>query len=376
MSATIAANVRLIAFYLPQFHPISENDVWWGPGFTEWRNVVRAQPLFSGHYQPHLPADLGFYDLRVAEVRDAQAQLAKAYGVFGFCYYHYWFNGRRLLHRPLDEVLKSRTPRFPFCLCWANESWSRRWDGKEHELLLSQSYSREDDQAHIDHLIPIFEDDRYIKVDGRPLLLVYRTHMLPDSVRTSDEWRTRAQSVGFPDLYLVRVGGDGADVDPGSIGFDAVVEFAPDWTMLPKRKYWRDDWGVVPRLSNLLQQMRLMSRAYRDHSVYSYAEMAAMMAARPAVSFKRFRCATPGWDNSARRQRGAKIFHGSTPHRYEAWLSALVQETLNTFGGDERLVFVNAWNEWAEGNHLEPDLRWGRAFLEATARAIAGPSQR
>ena len=174
-----ASPLRTLAFYLPQYHPIAENDEWWGAGFTEWRNVVQAKPLFNGHYQPHLPADLGFYDLRVPETREAQADLARAYGITGFCYYHYWFNGRPLLSRPFHEVFRSGRPQFPFCLCWANENWTRKWDGQEHEVLLAQRYSPDDDRQHIEYLLPFLADERYVRIHGRPLLLVYRTSSLP-----------------------------------------------------------------------------------------------------------------------------------------------------------------------------------------------------
>lgn len=362
--------VRIIAFYLPQFHPIPENDRWWGKGFTEWRNVIQAKPLFKGHYQPHLPADLGFYDLRVPETRDAQAELAQTYGITGFCYYHYWFNGHRLLNRPFDEVFGTGYPRLPFCLCWANENWTRRWDGLEGEVLMKQEYSHEDDYAHIEHLIRAFSDDRYIKIDGRPLFLVYRTAVLPNPARTAEIWKKACRAAGFPDLFLARVESHGRDVAPATIGFDAAVEFAPHWTVLPSRRFRRDKWDVPQRVYNALQKAGLMSWAYRTHQVYSYAALSERMQSRPPVSYSRFRCATPGWDNSPRRQKEATIFYGSTPKLYERWLQALVRETLATRQNDERIVFVNAWNEWAEGNHLEPDQRWGRGYLEATARAV------
>jgi lipopolysaccharide biosynthesis protein len=363
-------NIRALAFYLPQFHPIPENDQWWGKGFTEWRNVVKAKSLFEGHYQPHLPADLGFYDLRVPETREAQAELAQAYGITGFCYYHYWFNGRRILNRPFDEVLSTGRPQLPFCLCWANENWTRRWDGLENEVLLKQEYSPEDDQAHIEHLIEAFSDDRYIKIDGRPLYMVYQTAKLPNPARTAEIWRKACRAAGFPDLFLARVESHVRGVDPATIGFDAAVEFAPDPDCAPPRRFQRDDWDATQRVYNALQKAGLMSRAYRTEKVYSYAGLCERMQSKPAVSYSRFRCATPGWDNSARRQRDAVIYYGSTPKLYEQWLQALVAETLAQRRGDERIVFVNAWNEWAEGNHLEPDQQWGHAYLEATARAL------
>src|ERR1035438_6297622 len=193
---------RAIAFYLPQYHPIPENDAWWGKGFTEWISVTKARPLFKGHYQPQLPADLGFYDLRVPEARRAQAGLAREYGIHGFCYYHYWFHGKRLLERPFNDVLESGKPAFPFCLCWANENWTRRWDGKEEQVLLKQVYSIEDDIQHIRALLPVFKDSRYIKVNGKPVFLVYRIGNLPAPAETLRRWREEAAKAGLPGLYI------------------------------------------------------------------------------------------------------------------------------------------------------------------------------
>lgn len=366
------ASLRAIAFYLPQFHPIPENDRWWGKGFTEWTNVAKARPLFRGHYQPHLPADLGFYDLRVPEVRAAQAEMARTYGLTGFCYYHYWFNGTRLLNRPFDEVLASGRPDFPFCLCWANENWTRRWDGYDHEVLLRQQYSFDDDLTHIEHLLPAFEDPRYIKIGGKPLLLVYRSEVLPDAGRTAALWRERVQKAGFPDLYLARVESWRAGIPPASINFDAAVEFAPDkGVVLPK-------FRSTNPLLNALQQPLIRSGLLRPSPdalrLYSYDALVAGMRAKIEVSYPRFRCVTPGWDNSARRVNGATIFVGSSPATYRDWLNEVVSETLSSVGL-EPIIFINAWNEWAEGNHLEPDLRDGRAYLEATAEILRGAAR-
>src|SRR4029077_7166935 len=213
--------VKLIAFYLPQYHPIPENDDWWGKGFTEWTNVTKARPWFRGHYQPHLPADLGFYDLRLPETREAQANLARQYGIHGFCYYHYWFNGRRLLERPFNEVLASGSPDFPFCLCWANENWTRAWDGLEREVLIQQHYDSNDDLAHIRWLANAFRDPRYIRVHGKPLFLVYRVASLPDPMQTVSIWREEARRLGIGELFLCavesRVGGS-QSVNPSRLG--------------------------------------------------------------------------------------------------------------------------------------------------------------
>lgn len=359
--------IRALAFYLPQFHPIPENDDWWGKGFTEWTNVTRARPRYPGHYQPHLPADLGFYDLRLPEAREAQALLAREYGIHGFCYYHYWFNGRRVLERPFSEVLASGKPDFPFCLCWANENWTRAWDGSEREILLEQHYNHEDDINHIRSLIPALRDDRYIKIDDKPLLLVYRTNLLPDPKRTAEIWREEAVKAGLKGLYLVRVESFGNTINPHDIGFDAATEFAP----------FGGQTGKLLKntmLHKLLSKAGLVSDAYFENSIVSYDSIVKSMLAKPAPDYTYFRSVTPSWDNCARRKKGAFILDGATPEKYEAWLHAAKQITLQNNRPSEQLIFINAWNEWAEGNHLEPDLHWGRAYLEATTRALANES--
>lgn len=368
MNASIpCASIRAIAFYLPQFHPIPENDEWWGKGFTEWRNVVKAKPLFPGHYQPHLPADLGFYDLRLPEAREAQAALAREYGIHGFCYYHYWFNGRRILERPFDEVLKSGKPDFPFCLCWANENWTRIWDGGDKHVLLEQNYTAEDDLAHIQSLIPAFRDERYIRVDGKPLFVVYRAELIPDPVRTTAIWREAAVKAGIGDLYLARVESYESvrnDVSAPSLGFDADVEFAPFSWNLGNVKF-------KSGFARALASAGLLSKGFIDNRVVEYDDMVRGMQARPEVEWTRFPCVTPSWDNSARR-KNASIFVESTPEKYETWMRQAVEKISRQRTGDERIVFINAWNEWAEGNHLEPDLKWGRAYLEATRSGLRG----
>lgn len=356
---------RTLAFHLPQFHPIPENDAWWGKGFTEWTGVARARQLIPGHYQPHLPADLGFYDLRLAEARAAQAQLAAEYGISGFCYYHYWFGGHRILNRPVDEILDSGEPDFPFCLCWANENWTRTWDGRSSQVLLRQEHSDEDDLAHIEHLLPVFADRRYVRVGGRPLFLVYRTELLPEPARTAERWRTRALQAGLGEIFLARVESFDATTDPATIGFDAAVEFAPDWRLMrPVRE------GLLPRL---LGWLGLYPRARLDHRFADYGQMARDMLAKPEPRYRRYRCVMPGWDNTPRRREGATVFTGSTPEAYGAWLrEILLAESTRGLPQDERLVFINAWNEWGEGCHLEPDLRWGRAYLDAHREALRG----
>ena len=355
--------VRSVAFYLPQYHPTAENDAWWGAGFTDWINVVRAAPRFRGHYQPHLPADLGFYDLRSPETREAQAELARSHGVDGFCYYHYWFNGRPLLERPFNEVLASGKPDFPFLLCWANENWTRVWDGGSRQVLIEQRYSEVDDRAHIRSLLPAFGDRRYITVDGRPVFLVYRAGALPDPSRTTEVWRQEAAAAGLRGLYLCRVDTDGDDrADPRRTGFDAAVEFQPD-TSLATRRIGRNRVGGA-----------LTARGHARNFVMDYADLVTQAMQRPPAEYVRFPCVMTAWDNSARRHEGAWIFHGSTPDSYGSWLRTAL-DRFEPPTPEENLVFTNAWNEWAEGNHLEPDQRWGRGYLEAHAAALAGVTQ-
>lgn len=350
--------LRAIAFYLPQYHPIPENDAWWGEGFTEWTNVRKAEPRFDGHYQPHVPGQLGYYDLRDPKAQAEQAELARAYGISGFCYYHYWFNGKRLLEHPFNEILKSGKPDFPFCLCWANENWTRRWDGEEREVLMAQNHSHEDDVAHIESLFPAFRDPRYIRVDGKPLFLVYKTNLLPDPKKTAEIWREAARKAGIGELYLVRVENSfqGHDPSPLEIGFDAAAEFAPHWGCLGPNN----------------------SSSYRLHDdftdcnprIYDYDNIMAAMFSRPKPDYKLFRATFPSWDNSARRRNEPILFSNSSPEKYAFWLSQIARYTLRNFTGDERLVFINAWNEWGEGCHLEPDQKYGLRYLEATQYAL------
>ena len=302
-------DVRLIAFYLPQFHPIPENDQWWGKGFTEWTNVTRARPLFEGHYQPHLPSELGFYDLRVPEVREEQARLAGEYGIHGFCYYYYWFGGRRLLERPFEEVLASGRPDFPFCLCWANETWTRRWDGLDREVLMAQVHSEEDDARFVQSLFPAFRDARYIRVQGRPLLIVYRASLLPDPARTIATWARECRSAGISPPFLLAALTFDID-DPKPYGFDGAVEFPPHQSR-------------ARRLTNALRLTDLP----HEGNVFDYADAARSYIDRPEPEYPLFRAVMTGWDNTPRRQRRGYVFLGATPERYGEWLAEAVRQT-------------------------------------------------
>ena len=317
--------VRAIAFYLPQFHPIPENDEWWGKGFTDWANVAKAKPLFKGHYQPHLPADLGFYDLRLPEVREAQANLAREYGIHGFCYYHYWFNGRRLLERPVNEILASGQPDFPFCLCWANENWTRRWDGLEKDILLAQNYCDEDDLKHIRWLAGVFRDPRYIRVNERPLFMVYRLSKLPNPARTLELWRNEARHLGIGDIFICNVEGLKSEENMvGKCGLDGAVEFAPDWNRLPPPKNSPRNWrerllGNHTRIHRLCAELGLVKpRQPENLPIRSYLGLVASMLAKDHPPYLRFPCVTPSWDNTARS--AYLILEGSTPLIYQQWL--------------------------------------------------------
>jgi hypothetical protein len=347
-----ASGAKLIAFYLPQFHPIPENDRWWGEGFTEWTNVVKAEPLFPGHYQPHMPADLGFYDLRLPDVRAAQAEMAEAYGIHGFCYYHYWFHGKRLLEKPFDAVLKSGDPSFPFCLCWANEPWSRRWDGRPHDVLQHQSYSTADDVEHIRWLLPALADSRAITIEGKPVFVIYQAQDLPDSARTVEIWREEVDRAGLPGLYLMTVEtGWDAGWDATKAGFDAKILFQPQFSVLDQ----------VPTLFVGPETMR----------VYDYETAWRALADPEPAPYKRFETVCARWDNAPRQGANGVVLHRSTPEGYGEWLAHAIARVIGD-PEDQRLVFVNAWNEWAEGSHLEPDQLYGRGYLEATRRALHG----
>jgi lipopolysaccharide biosynthesis protein len=345
-------HVRAIAFYLPQFHPIAENDRWWGEGFTEWTNVSRAKPNFVGHYQPHLSADLGFYDLRVPEVRERQAALAREHGIHGFCYYYYWFAGKRLLERPLEEMRTSGAPAFPYCLCWANENWTRRWDGAEREVLIAQNPSRADDERLIRDLLPHFRDPRYIRVHDKPLLIIYRVGVLPDVRASAAIWRDVCRREGIGDIYLCAAKTYDTG-DPARYGFDAIVEFPPHGVRTPP----------------VNAQVQITNPDF-DGTIVDYRRYVVDSLARVDPAWVVHRTAMPGWDNAARRPDHALTFIHATPEIYEIWLRELVARTVEKRIPEERLLFINAWNEWAEAAHLEPDQRYGRQYLEATQRAL------
>lgn len=343
--------IKLVAFYLPQFHPFPENDKWWGKGFTEWYNVAKAKPNFKGHYQPHLPIHYGFYDLRLVEILQEQAKLARNYGIHGFNFYYYWFDGKILMHKPFELLMANKDIDINFCITWANENWTRRWDGAENDVLMAQNHCEEDSIKIIEHLFTYFRDPRYIRIENKPVFIIYRSNIIPNMEETLNLWRKKALEAGFDGIYLVGAQTFGF-VDPKEYGFDAVMEFPPH--------------TVKSGLIN--DSLEITNESFEGH-IYNYEEVVKNSCLEEEVEYKKFRTAMLGWDNSARKQNNSNIFYNFSTLKYKQWLSNIAHQTLEKgelSSPDEKIAFVNAWNEWAEGTHLEPDRKCGYAYLQAT----------
>jgi lipopolysaccharide biosynthesis protein len=392
---------RLIAFYLPQFHPTSENDEWWGTGFTEWTNVARARPLFPGHYQPRLPADLGFYDLRVPEVRAAQAELARAAGIEGFCYWHYWFAGRRMLDRPFNEVLASGEPDFPFCLAWANDSWRSHWYGSEKRTLIEQTYpGRADHERHFHALLPAFHDPRYIRVHDRPLFTIFRPENLPDCEQFIELWQDLAVRNGLKGIHFVaHLFDNEIDYPWREAGYSGAV--MTNELKLMRRRIWhivderlrllKEEKVAACKLSRAVETLtgtgrlvarRILQRIFRwPDGVHYYSDAMLFFKSMSALERGCYPSVVPGWDNTARARGRGIVLHGSTPELFAEHLTDILESVADR-PAEDRIVFVKSWNEWAEGNYLEPDQKFGhgylnavRSALDATARAEAALPQ-
>ena len=352
-------DVKAIAFYLPQFHRIPQNDAWWGEGFTEWTNVRRGSPNFQDHYQPHVPAaDLGYYDLTNEGVLEKQAALAGAAGIHGFCFHYYWFGGEVLLDLPVRKILETGKPEIPFCICWANENWTRRWDGKDSEILIAQRHSPEDDLNFIRHVEKILATKNYIRVDGKPLLLVYRPSLLPDAKETLQRWRSYFRGEGHGDLHLVMVQSFSERASPSDYGFDAGVQFPPHFAATPVTSLIRD------------------KHHHFAGAIYDYGELRkkAIDQFRSAPrNLRLYPGVMPSWDNTARQQSRSTIWVNSSPEAYSEWLAEVAGLARGRLSHQERFIFINSWNEWAEGCHLEPDEKYGYAWLNATALALGDP---
>tara|TARA_R110002111_G_scaffold262694_1_gene340157 strand:- start:87394 stop:90603 length:3210 start_codon:yes stop_codon:yes gene_type:complete len=352
--------VKLIAFYLPQFHPFPENDEWWGKGFTEWSNVGKAVPNYEGHYQPHCPIHLGYYDLRIPEIMEEQARLARNYGISGFSYYFYWFAGKTLMESPLEMMLNNPKVDIPFCLTWANENWTRRWDGLESDVLIAQDHSEQDSLNFIRHLVKYFKDDRYICIDGKPVLIVYRPDIIPQMRETLDLWREEITKHGFPGIYLISAMAFDNN-DPGKYGFEAAVEFPPHTVE-----------------GNDVSHEQKITNPDFNGGIYCYDHAVEAAVKTRESKFKKFRTAMLSWDNTARKQDNGHIFSGFSLLKYKQWLASLCNHCYRDqrLNQDEKLVFINAWNEWAEGTHLEPDRKYGYGYLQSTYDVISNYDSR
>jgi lipopolysaccharide biosynthesis protein len=338
--------LKPLAIYLPQFHPIPENDKAWGTGFTEWTNVKKAVPFFEGHYQPHIPHErVGYYDLRDPEVLVKQAAMAKEYGIYGFAFYHYWFNGKRLLNTPIDNMLNTEKPDFPFMLIWANENWTKRWDGMNNDIIVKQEYSPEDDIEHIIFLCKsFFKDRRYITIDEKPVFAVYRSELLPDIKLTSEIWRKEAKKLGFKDLFLIKVESFTAGIDPAEIGFDAAMEFAPDW---------RNSGEITNTIKSQV-----------SYDTVEYPQTVINTLTKNCGTYKLFRSVFANWDNTPRKKHEGVVYSKCSPEIFEYYLSNIIAWTDKFLSNNEKFLFINAWNEWGEGCHIEPDQLNGFKYLE------------
>jgi glycosyltransferase involved in cell wall biosynthesis len=346
--------LRTIAFYLPQFHPFPENDKWWGKGFTEWTNVTKAKPNFLGHYQPHLPIHNGFYDLRIPEVMIEQAKLAKNYGIYGFNFYYYWFDGKILMHKPFEILLKHKEIDINFCITWANENWTRRWDGAEHDILMGQNHCDEDSIKFIENLYKYFEDERYIRIDNKPVLIIYRVDIIPKMKETVELWRRKVKEAGFDGIYLICSQTFGIK-SPVPYGFDAAMEFPPH----------------TAQSAEITKNIDFTNQNF-DGKVYDYNQVVSNAVTKEEPDYKLYRTAMLSWDNTARKQNASHIFESFSLLKYKQWISNLASNVYNNdkYQDNEKLIFINAWNEWAEGTHLEPDRKYGYGYLESTHSVI------
>jgi hypothetical protein len=363
------ARARVVAFYLPQFHPVPENDAWWGDGFTEWTNVRAARPLFRGHNQPRRPGALGYYDLRDQDIRQAQAEMARGAGIEAFCYWHYWFGaGRRILERPFDEVLASGAPDFPFCLCWANESWTGIWHGAPDRILIEQTYPGPADQAgHFRSLLPAFRDRRYMKVAGKPVFLVYHPENLPDAGQFAAQWRNLAYAAGLSGLYLI---GMGDDVEDEALApFDAILPYGPrDYLRRAARRRPLVRAGnrffAGKRAAAIADRLALPWLPAR----YDFNDLAAGAGGDPGGG-RVIPCLLAGWDNTPRAGRRGIVLENFSPALFGTCLEAALRRVACRPEA-EKFVFIKAWNEWAEGNFIEPDEDFGTALLDTVRERV------
>lgn len=359
---------KVIAFYLPQYHPTPDNDRWWGKGFTEWTNVGKAKPLFRGHYQPKVPADLGYYDLRLPEVREAQAELAKEAGIYGFCYYHYWFgNGKEELELPFNEVLRLGKPDFPFMLCWANESWHKKFwskDGKgsSKEMLIEQTYPGEQDIIdHFYRLLPAFKDPRYIRIDGKPAFMIYTPDELPNPHQFIEIWNSLAKANDLDGIYFICQLRNDFSIDH----FNSVINQGFDRINTVRLwDAWNKNYNILNRLSRRFKRHILRRPQIRNfESFYKY------LISEKDIENNIIPTLIPNWDHTPRSGYSGTAIINATPNLFGKQL-ALLLDTLKKYKNTEDLVFLKSWNEWGEGNYLEPDLKYGHGFIDIVKQKL------
>lgn len=354
----------IIAFYLPQYHPTPNNDLWWGKGFTEWTNVAKAKPLFPGHYQPKIPADLGFYDLRLPVIREQQAVLAKEAGISAFCYYHYWFgNGHQELELPINEVVKLGEPDFPFCLCWANDTWSQKMWNKDgsvvgkKDLAIQQYLGHEDNILHFKQLLHIFKDKRYFKIDGRLVFAIYRPLDFKDVNQFINDWNELAKENGLPPFFFI-----GYSIFPNlelekvtQLGFDAIISCRLD------RNTRRDfGWFIRKSISVLLHTPRRISYKRIYHSFVTEFEEKDNV----------FPTLIPNWDHTPRSGTNGDLYTDCRPELFERHAIEVLRHVVKK-KPNRQIAFLKSWNEWGEGNYMEPDLRYGKGYIKALRNAIS-----
>lgn len=363
---------QVLAFYLPQYHPISENDKWFGKGFTEWTSVAKAKPLFKGHYQPHIPSDLGFYDLRLPEVREAQAVLAKEAGVDAFCYYHYWFgNNKQLLETPLNEVVRLGEPNFPFCICWANHSWYKKnWDAStstlNQEIIVKQTYPGIDDiYQHFYSLLPVFKDDRYYRIRGKLAFVIYNIKEIPNLIEFKETWEKLSTENGLPGFHWIAYTAQKEDIHT-----DLFKKFDSTVLSLPLSFFVRQRKNLISKLISLSKEF-VGKFVSKPAFVYDYKDVYHSFCDIIYKDAKVYPVIVPNWDNSPRRNTGAVIYTNSTPELFRKHVEevlALIKDKHE----DEKIIFLKSWNEWGEGNYMEPDLKYGKGFIHALHQALYG----
>ena len=358
---------RVIAFYLPQYYPTPTNDKWYGKGFTEWTNVGKAHPLFRGHYQPKVPMDLGYYDLRYPEIKEQQAKMAQQAGIEGFCYYHYWFgNGKKELEYPLQEVIKTKKPDYPFCLCWANQSWySKFWSNDindQPKLIVEQTYDEKDDIIHFEELIKVFKDDRYITVDGKLLFMIYRPLEFPSVSKFMKRWRSLAQKHGLKDFYFVAQATDDSQVKK-------IVELGFDGVNISRKDEYLKHWRYNNSFKKLKDKLIRLFGGAPYH--YEYNKVSKFFIQENGLEREEniFPTIIPNWDHSPRSGKRGEIFHNSRPVYFKEHLLKALR-TISQKQKEHQILFLKSWNEWGEGNYVEPDLKYGHGYLEVLEECL------